>query len=169
MPYKLKRTSSGKSSGESPVESAWSKLKSPLLETAKEVCGLSSKHAWRKRLSADLPTSTSYDVFIRYIIINTPVRVVFIKYAPQYFICKAGLKINGVSKFKKKFIAIQSVLRHAWREVILPKVFSSHESFLHFLALEYSIPFFFYLPYTMSTVIPKFPRALLWPCSRLSR
>ena len=39
---------SGKSSGESPVESAWSKLKSPLLETAKEVCGLSSKHAWRK-------------------------------------------------------------------------------------------------------------------------
>ena len=39
---------SGKSSGESPVESAWSKLKSPLLETAKEVCGLSSKHAWRE-------------------------------------------------------------------------------------------------------------------------
>ena len=30
------------------MESAWFKLKSPLLETAKEVCGLSSKHAWRK-------------------------------------------------------------------------------------------------------------------------
>ena len=31
------------------VESTWSKLKTPLLETAKEVCGLSSKHTWRKQ------------------------------------------------------------------------------------------------------------------------
>ena len=32
-----------------PVESAWSNLKSPLLETATEVCGLSSKHTWRQQ------------------------------------------------------------------------------------------------------------------------
>ena len=33
----------------SPVESAWSNLKNPLLETAKEVCGLSSEHTWRQQ------------------------------------------------------------------------------------------------------------------------
>ena len=30
-----------------PVEDAWSRLKDPILETAKEVCGLSKKHQWK--------------------------------------------------------------------------------------------------------------------------
>ena len=30
------------------VEDVWSKLKTPLLETASEVCGLSKKHQWKK-------------------------------------------------------------------------------------------------------------------------
>ena len=34
------------SSGESPVQSAWSKFKCSLLETAKEVCGPFSAYAW---------------------------------------------------------------------------------------------------------------------------
>ena len=30
------------------VEDVWSKLKTPLLETASEVCGLSKKHQWKR-------------------------------------------------------------------------------------------------------------------------
>ena len=34
-------------SSSNPVEIAWSKLKNPIIETAKEVCGLSRNHQWR--------------------------------------------------------------------------------------------------------------------------